>query len=550
MRVRNVIIAASAALALVAGGTAAGSALAGASASPVPGASGQAGPPAPHVVNLHQAFNRALPHVRHGRIAGIVVPVGKRHKPAVRTAAACTEPNCNLVYQGGSVQHSPHVYILLWGPNWPNTDPQLGVESNLFHGLGVTSHDAWSTITSQYRDGTGNPAFGATVFAGAFQDTSPPPNPVSLADLAAEADAFATKESITDLADAQIVISAQSGTCYSSEGGGFAGNCGAPNPSGLYCAYHSSSNEPFTNLPYQTDAGAFCGENFINPGSAGRYDGVSMDAGHEYAETITDPFPDTGWVDLNDNVSGGEIGDKCDFSSASRDVTLGTGRFAMQPLWSNAAGRCVLTTDRVTVTSPGNQSGVIAAGVSLQVHASSSARLSLSYRATGLPSGLSISAAGLISGKPSVTAGTFGVRVTATDSAGTAAGSVSFTWFVRSGTGAVKGLASKCADDFRGRTVNGNKIDISTCTGRNPQKFTFLANGELTLEGKCIRDVSGRVVLFTCGTVNTEEWTRHANGEYVVRFNGTCLNAPSSTNGTQLTLARCTGSTRQQWSLP
>jgi Putative Ig domain/Ricin-type beta-trefoil lectin domain len=509
-----------------------------------------AGPPLTRV-NLHQAFDRALPHVKHGRIAGIVIPVGK-HKPAVRRAAAgCIEPNCDLVYQGGPVQHAPHVYILLWGPKWTSTDPQFGKMRNLYRGLGITSHDAWSTITSQYGDGSGNPTFGSSVLAArAVHDTSTPPNPVTLADLAAEADAFATTEKITDLTDAQIVISAQSGTCYSSDAGGFAGNCGTPNPNGLYCAYHSSSNEPFTNLPYQTDAGTFCGENFVNPGRAGKYDGVSMLAGHEYAETITDPFPDSGWVDTNDTASGGEIGDKCDFSPASRDVSLSTGSFAMQPLWSNAAGGCVLTTDRVTVTSPGNQSGVIGGAVSLQVHARSSAGLSLSYTATGLPSGLSITPAGLITGKPSVTAARYGVKVTATDSAGTAARSVSFSWAVRSGTGAVKGLAGKCADDFRGRIVNGNKIDIFTCSGRNPQKFTFLANGELTLMGKCIRDIGGRVDLWTCAAISTERWIRHANGEYVIRFNGQCLTAPSATNGVQLTLVGCTASARQVWSLP
>lgn len=463
-------------------------------------------------------------------------------------AAGCTEPDCDLVYHGGPVQHSPHVYILLWGPNWTNTDPQFGVEWNLFHGLGITSHDTWSTITSQYGDGTGNPGFGSMVFVGAFQDTSTPPNSVSQTDLAAEADGFASFEGITDLADAQIVISTQQGTCFSD---GFAGSCGTVNSSGTYCAYHSISNEPYTNLPYQTDAGTFCGENFVNPGSAGTYDGVSLAAGHEYAETITDPDVSLsyGWIDLVDTGSGGEIGDKCAFSSSSRDVSLSTGSFAMQPLWSNAAGGCVMTTDRVTVTSPGNQSSVIGAGVSLQVHAASAASLSLSYKATGLPSGLSISPAGLISGKPSVTAATYGVRVTAADTAGFSA-SVSFTWAIKSGTGAVRGYLSKCAEDFRGLTANGNKIDISTCTGRNPQKFTFLANGELTVEGKCIRDSAGRVILYTCNGATTEQWTRHSNGEYVIRYNGQCLTAPSAVNGTQLRLAACTDSTHQRWSLP
>jgi Ricin-type beta-trefoil lectin domain/Putative Ig domain len=536
-------------LALAAGVAAAASLLAlpAASASAVP-----TGPPPPHIVNLHRAYERALPHVRLGRIAGIIPPLGKRVK-ARTLAAGCTEPNCPLVYNGGSVQHTPHVYLLLWGPNWTSSDPAYAVLYYLYSGLGVTSHDAWSTITSQYGDGTGHPGFGSSVFAGAFQDTSSPPASVGQAGLAAEADGFASLEGITDLTDAQIVIASQSGTCFSD---GFLGSCGTPNPNAQYCAWHSYSSEPYTNLPYQLDAGTLCGENFINGGSAGTYDGTSIVAGHEYAESITDPFPNTGWIDVPDTVSGGEVADKCAWAGSgwgsndpAGNVTLSTGTFAMQSLWSNAAGGCVMSTDRVTVTSPGSQSSTIGTRVSLQIHASSAAGLALSYRASGLPSGLSISAAGLISGTPSITAGTYATKVTATDSAG-ASGSVSFTWSVKSGTGAVKGYGSKCADDYRGRTTNGNKIDIYTCNGGNGQKLTFLASGELTVAGKCLRDSGARMILYTCNGATTELWTRHSNGEYVIRYNGQCLTAPSTTNGTQLTLATCTDSTRQRWSLP
>ena len=505
-----------------------------------------AGPPPPVRVNLHSAMVRHLPDVRPGKVSGIIPPIGKRAKarPAI---TGCTEPNCDLVYQGGSVQLHPHVYILLWGPNWTTSDPAYGVMWFMFHGLGATTDDAWSTITSQYADASGHPAFGARVFAGAFQDTTAPPNPVTNNDIYAEADALASQQGITDLTDAQIVVASQSGTCFSTETGGFAGSCGVANPSAGYCAWHSSSNEPVTNLPYQLDAGILCGENMVNAGSAGTYDATSLDAGHEYAESITDPFPDTGWIDLADTVSGGEIGDKC--VNVATDLRLTTGVFAMQGLWSNAAGGCVMSNDRVSVASPGGQSSVIGAAVSLQLHATSSTGAALSFRASGLPAGLGISASGRVSGTPGITAGTYRATVTARDANG-ASGSASLTWAVRSGTGAVKGYGSKCADDYLGRTANGNKIDISTCTGRNPQKMTFLANGEVTVEGKCLRDSGARVILYSCNGATTEQWLRHANGEYTVRYNNTCLTAPSATNGAQLTLARCTDTTHQRWSLP
>ena len=87
----------------------------------------------------------------------------------------------------------------------------------------------------------------------------------------------------------------------------------------------------------------------------------------------------------------------------------------------------------VTVTNPGNQSGTVGSPVNgPQIHAADSASgQSLTYGATGLPAGLSISASGLISGTPS-TAGSFNVTVTATDATG-GSGSASFTWTISGG---------------------------------------------------------------------------------------------------------------------
>jgi chitinase len=84
------------------------------------------------------------------------------------------------------------------------------------------------------------------------------------------------------------------------------------------------------------------------------------------------------------------------------------------------------------VTNPGNQTGTVGTAASVQVSGSDSAGKSLTYSATGLPAGLSISSAGLISGTPSA-AGTSNVTVTA--SSGSASGSTSFTWTVNPSSG-------------------------------------------------------------------------------------------------------------------
>ena len=91
----------------------------------------------------------------------------------------------------------------------------------------------------------------------------------------------------------------------------------------------------------------------------------------------------------------------------------------------------------VTVTNPGNQTSTAGTAISpLQMSASDSQlNQTLSYSATGLPTGLSISSSGRISGTPSA-AGTFSPTVTATDSTG-AKGSTSFTWTVNAAANVV-----------------------------------------------------------------------------------------------------------------
>jgi subtilase family serine protease len=88
------------------------------------------------------------------------------------------------------------------------------------------------------------------------------------------------------------------------------------------------------------------------------------------------------------------------------------------------------TTNTVTVTNPGNQTGTVGTPVSLQISATDSASgQTLTYTASGLPAGLSInSSTGLITGTPT-TASTNSVTVTATDTTG-AHGSATFTWTI------------------------------------------------------------------------------------------------------------------------
>ncbi|MDA8324254.1 MAG: Ig domain-containing protein, partial [Actinomycetota bacterium] len=393
--------------------------------------------PGVRMINLRAAYQRALPTARSGKPSGIVYPRGHRPRSAAPVANRCpsgtgTEPNCKLTYGGGKVQTSPQIYLLLWGPKW-TTNAELGSAAYLqsfYRGIGVQPSDSWSTITSQYTGSNGEPVFGtSTQFKGTFDDTSTPPHGATQNQLAAEANAFARQHGLVGDLNAQIVIATQEGTCPQ---GFYAPNCDGGN--GTYCAWHTNATNTgvtFTNLPYLLQSGFGCGKNFVNSGSAGIYDGLSVVGGHEYAETITDPVPVTGWFDSADNISGGEIGDKCAWGGTGwggnkktdpyGDVTLSTGKFAMQSLWSNAANRCVmkaLAPDTVTLTNPGSQSAQTGDAFSATIQATSSTGATLGYSATGLPPGLTIdNATGTISGTPLMVTDS-AVTVTAGDTTG------------------------------------------------------------------------------------------------------------------------------------
>jgi hypothetical protein len=87
------------------------------------------------------------------------------------------------------------------------------------------------------------------------------------------------------------------------------------------------------------------------------------------------------------------------------------------------------------VANPGNQTGTVGTAVSLQMSGTDSqSGQTLTWSATGLPAGLSISSStGLISGTPT-TANSYSVAVTATDTTG-AHGSASFTWTINASGG-------------------------------------------------------------------------------------------------------------------
>ncbi|HUN35669.1 MAG TPA: glycoside hydrolase family 3 C-terminal domain-containing protein [Trebonia sp.] len=219
----------------------------------------------------------------------------------------------------------------------------------------------------------------------------------------------------------------------------------------------------------------------------------------------------------------------------------------------------------VTLASPGpqaNLAGQAASAVTLSGTDSTSGQ-TLTYSATGLPAGLSISSAGVISGTPT-TDGTSTVTVTAKDGNGAYAAQ-SFVWTVSPGTavstsgttGPITGYEGLCLDDRSASTALYNPIQVYTCNNTNAQQWTVESNGTLEVLGMCL-DVDGAgtangtlVDLYTCNGTGAQQWQPQSNGELVNPESGKCLDDTGfGGSGTQVQIWSCTDGTNQQWTLP
>ena len=397
---------------------------------------------------------------RHGAVPlrTSASPFGAAAGTHTQTTRRAAEPGVKgvVTFGGGPVvTGSPKVYVIFWGSQWGTQstngqgydvysgDPD-GLAQNLqalFSGLG-TDNEQWSAIVTQYCQGV---AAGATtcplspasdhvayptsdVLAGVWEDTSAGLTASTGTQIAQEAANAAVH--FSNPPGAQYVIVSPSRTDPD----------GWLDPRFGYCAYHDNTGDPslgmvtgpdvpYTNMPYVPDVGSEC-SSYAHPGIL---DGADETATHEYAETLTDPIPPSGWTDHRAN----EVADKCEnltggTTGATRFVTLATGTFAMQGIWANDLGKrggCENAHSLILMFDPGKQKGTTGTALTLQIGALDLRGQTLHYAATGLPTGVVINpATGLLSGSP-VARGRFDTIVTVSDTSASSA--VGFVWTIR-----------------------------------------------------------------------------------------------------------------------
>jgi hypothetical protein len=234
-------------------------------------------------------------------------------------------------YYGGPVLLKPKVYVIFWGyKKYGDPDKVAPLLKEYAKVEGGSRHN---NIYTQYYDIVSSQKNYITNPKGQqggvwFDDKNPVPTSPN--------DAQVAQESLNGVAkfgydvNASYVVATPHGHSTQGFGTGF-------------CAYHSSVQDganvvSYTNLPYMPDAGIACGSNDISPpkDESGTDEGVTIVAGHEYGESITDPVPNTGWY----SFEAGEIGDACVWFNV-QNISFGKKSYSSQPMYSNASESCV-----------------------------------------------------------------------------------------------------------------------------------------------------------------------------------------------------------------
>lgn len=262
---------------------------------------------------------------------------------------------------------NPQVYIDFWGNDWNGW-----IDSN-----GYSTGAAMTYITSFFQNVGGSPWLGTLKQYGVnnnpgqlkgtwIDSTNPvPTGSFTKFDVANEVAYHAGPHFRGETSlDAVIFVFTGPADGQPSDDGG----CGAYHDAASQygsVAYPNPATYAFSYMPYQPYAPALCPSVTTNTGwwdsngyhhydsfGHGYFDSYSVGGGHEYAEALTDPMPNTlfnGWWSWHCpsgllSCTEDEIGDKCasgtDEAPTYGDVWLGNEFFAVQGLWSNATASC------------------------------------------------------------------------------------------------------------------------------------------------------------------------------------------------------------------
>ncbi|HEY2641918.1 MAG TPA: GH25 family lysozyme [Streptosporangiaceae bacterium] len=174
----------------------------------------------------------------------------------------------------------------------------------------------------------------------------------------------------------------------------------------------------------------------------------------------------------------------------------------------------------------------------------------LQFSASGLPSGLTMTDCGLISGWPS-TSGRYTVHVQVTDSSGTALATGSFVWTIARASG--HGPAGHIRLSRDGKclaALSATDIAIEPCSTAGNQHWTIAADGTVRVSGSCLTaKAAGALAITACN--GTQRWQLGTNAMLRYLSAGKCLSDTGARNGARAVAALCRATwPSQRWTLP
>lgn len=203
----------------------------------------------------------------------------------------------------------------------------------------------------------------------------------------------------------------------------------------------------------------------------------------------------------------------------------------------------------VVLAQPRNRQGTVGSPWLLQISASDGRPgCTLTFRAFGLPPGLTMSPCGRITGwltKP----GSYQVKVSVTDSSKKSLATTSFTWQVdQPGNTGPAGHITNAASCL---TRLPTRVSVGKCQQIASERWSISPNGELRQGGICMSaGAAGPVLLRHCRGTIFEKWQAGTDGALINLATQDCLTA-TTVNGRPIAAVQsCDGTPAQRWVLP
>lgn len=247
-------------------------------------------------------------------------------------------------FEGGYIQHRPHVFLIFWGSEWNGMPGNKEKLIGLYRAL---SGSDYAHILTQYFDFNGYFS-GETDLTSVTDARVTAPPPVNAAEVKAEVEAtIATHPEWGPVSyENQYVVVTPPDT-----------------PSTfLGCGYHSWASFSYAYVPWPKEE---CARG-LQPWGA-----LQVSLSHEWAESTTDPIPANGYWGWDAIQDQGEIADVCDTATPSEQTTVTEGIYAAKLgddyLWKANGTLCVghdVEADRVHL----GDGSMVGTGTSLRQH--------------------------------------------------------------------------------------------------------------------------------------------------------------------------------------